>query len=59
MSPDIYILFFYLIWSFYFSAALLKTSRNAEIARHVVVAAVPLNIADITQENDYCKGSVS
>ncbi|CAC5425884.1 PDE6N [Mytilus coruscus] len=37
------------------SAALLKTSRNAEIARHVVVAAVPLNIADITQENDYCK----
>ncbi|XP_071169821.1 cGMP-specific 3',5'-cyclic phosphodiesterase-like isoform X3 [Mytilus galloprovincialis] len=39
------------------SAALLKTSRNAEIARHVVVAAVPLNIADITQENDYCKGS--
>lgn len=33
------------------SAAHLKSSRNAEIARHVVVAAVPLNIADISKED--------
>lgn len=42
----------------YFSQEYLNTSKNAEIARQVVVVGMPLNIADMETEEVSLDGTV-